>query len=119
MYSSSEFGQTKSRDLRRSRFRADALRFENNVRFGQPDQAMQISTRDAQAAGCKGLVAVVIAYSVDGEFHFVVAEQMFECALRIVFADVDDLVRVHFQREVFRTDRQPWSKNNGPLNGVL
>src|ERR1022692_3252643 len=74
-----------------SRFRADALRFENNVRFGEPDEAMQISTRDAQAAGRKGLVAVVIAYSIDGEFHFIIAEQVFECAFGIVFADVDDL----------------------------
>ena len=62
--------------------------------FVKPDQAVQISPGDAQAAGSQGLIAIVLANGVDGQFDFIVAKLPLKGAGRMVIANVDDVVEV-------------------------
>jgi hypothetical protein len=67
---------------------------EERAGFGNPDQAMQVGTGDAQAAGSQGLIPIVLSNGCYGQFHLIVAKLPFKGACRMVVADVDNVVNV-------------------------
>ncbi len=80
---------------------------------------MQISPGNAQAARGQRLVPVVLPHRIRCELYLVVAKLALERSLGIVFADVDDLVRMHAQRQILGADRLMGCENDRPLNRIF
>jgi len=54
---------------------------------------MEIGARDAKPACRERLVSVILAHGRDGELDFVFVNLAFKGAGRLVFADVDDILK--------------------------
>jgi hypothetical protein len=77
-----------------SRLHIPKVLLKGSIGFAEPDQAMQIGSGDAQAAGCQRLVPIVLTNSGFGQLDLIVAELSLEGAGGMIIAYIDDVADI-------------------------